>query len=57
MHFIVYDVFRSCFHQHCSTFVVIYIYIDLTGTWKMEHTEKQSFVRIKMDTVQIGALI
>ena len=35
----------------------LFIYIDLIDAWKMEHTEKQSFVRIKMDTFQMGALI
>jgi len=35
----------------------LFIYIDLIDAWKMGHTEKQSFVRIKMDTFQIGALI
>jgi hypothetical protein len=57
MHFIVYNVLHSCFHQHCSALVVIYIYIELIDIWKMEHREKQRFVRIKMDTFQIRALI
>jgi len=35
----------------------LFIYTDLIDAWKMEHTEKQSFVRIKMDAFQIGALI
>jgi len=35
----------------------LFIYIELIDTWKMEHTEKQRSVRIKMDTFQIGASI